>query len=52
MTYYLPFFIQLQLLLADYLDIQNVTSDDRSNSSFAEQTNNINTYFNRRKINS
>lgn len=48
----LTFLIQYQLLLTDYLDIQNVTSDDRSNSTFAEQTNNINTYFNRRKINS
>lgn len=42
--------IKLQLTLADYLDIQNTSADDRSNSTFSEQTNNINSYFNRRKM--
>lgn len=43
---------QLQLLLTDYLDIQNTITDERSNSTFSDQTNNINSFFNRRKINS
>lgn len=38
------------MVLTDYLDIQNSSSDDQSNSNYADQTNNINLYFNRRKI--
>lgn len=49
---YLFFGLKLQLLLTDYLDIQNVNTDERTNPTFSEQTNNINSYFNRRKINS
>ncbi|XP_030374900.1 exocyst complex component 4 isoform X3 [Scaptodrosophila lebanonensis] len=40
----------LQLLLTDYLDIQNTASDENAQSSFAEPTNNINSYFLRRKV--
>lgn len=39
----------LQLLLTDYLDIQN-TGDDEIRMNFPEQQVNINTYFSRRKI--
>lgn len=38
----------LQLLLTDYLDIQN-TGDDEYRSNFPEQQININSYFSRRK---
>ncbi|XP_036331809.1 exocyst complex component 4 [Rhagoletis pomonella] len=40
----------LQLLLTDYLDIQNASGDDATQSAFAEPTNNINSYFLRRKV--
>lgn len=41
---------QLQLVLTDYLDVQSATNDEREHPSFAEQNGNINSYFNRRKI--
>ncbi|KAI8129471.1 Exocyst complex component 4 [Lucilia cuprina] len=40
----------LQLLLTDYLDIQNASADDASQSAYSEPTNNINTFFLRRKV--
>ncbi|XP_067615062.1 exocyst complex component 4 isoform X2 [Eurosta solidaginis] len=40
----------LQLLLTDYLDIQNASGDNATQSAFAEPTNNINSYFLRRKV--
>lgn len=42
----------MQLLLTDYLDIQNTSNDERPTTTYAEQTNNINSFFNRRKIQS
>ncbi|XP_004536928.1 exocyst complex component 4 [Ceratitis capitata] len=39
----------LQLLLTDYLDIQNASVED-AQSAFAEPINNINSYFLRRKV--
>lgn len=49
---FFPLSFQLQLLLTDYLDIQNPSNEERASATFAEQTNNINSYFNRRKIQS
>ncbi|XP_036675091.3 exocyst complex component 4 isoform X2 [Drosophila suzukii] len=40
----------LQLLLTDYLDIQNAASDESAQTGFAEPTSNINSYFLRRKV--
>ncbi|EDW83911.1 uncharacterized protein Dwil_GK13863 [Drosophila willistoni] len=40
----------LQLLLTDYLDIQNAASDEGNSTGFAEPTSNINSYFLRRKV--
>ncbi|XP_050327837.1 exocyst complex component 4 isoform X2 [Bactrocera neohumeralis] len=40
----------LQLLLTDYLDIQNASGDDAAQTAFAEPSNNINSYFLRRKV--
>lgn len=39
----------LQLLLTDYLDVQNVASEESPAISFAEQNSSINSFFNRRK---
>ncbi|XP_039490604.1 exocyst complex component 4 isoform X5 [Drosophila santomea] len=40
----------LQLLLTDYLDIQNAASDESAQTGFSEPTSNINSYFLRRKV--
>ncbi|XP_034661685.1 exocyst complex component 4 isoform X8 [Drosophila subobscura] len=40
----------LQLLLTDYLDIQNAASDESAQTGFTEPTSNINSYFLRRKV--
>uniref|UniRef100_A0A1A9X211 Exocyst complex component Sec8 n=1 Tax=Glossina brevipalpis TaxID=37001 RepID=A0A1A9X211_9MUSC len=40
----------LQLLLTDYLDIQNASADDGTQNSFTEPASNINSYFLRRKV--
>ncbi|XP_058822636.1 exocyst complex component 4-like isoform X2 [Topomyia yanbarensis] len=40
----------LKLVLTDYLDIQNDSSDELMRAQFTEQTTNINTFFSRRKI--
>ncbi|XP_041673684.1 exocyst complex component 4 isoform X4 [Drosophila eugracilis] len=40
----------LQLLLTDYLDIQNAASDECAQTGFSEPTSNINSYFLRRKV--
>ncbi|XP_030565322.1 exocyst complex component 4 isoform X2 [Drosophila novamexicana] len=40
----------LQLLLTDYLDIQNASADESSQTGFVEPINNINSYFLRRKV--
>ncbi|XP_037947074.1 exocyst complex component 4 [Teleopsis dalmanni] len=40
----------LQLLLTDYLDIQNSAADESSQSAFSEPTSNINFFFLRRKV--
>ncbi|XP_070072570.1 exocyst complex component 4 isoform X1 [Drosophila takahashii] len=40
----------LQLLLTDYLDIQNAAADEGSQTGFSEPTSNINSYFLRRKV--
>ncbi|KAH8414099.1 hypothetical protein KR222_006802 [Zaprionus bogoriensis] len=40
----------LQLLLTDYLDIQNTAADEAAQTGFAEPSNNINSYFLRRKV--
>lgn len=40
----------LQLLLTDYLDIQNVANEESPATSFAEQNSSINSFFNRRKV--
>lgn len=43
--------LQFQLLLTDYLDIQNSnTVDQQTSSGFTDQSSNINTFFNRRKL--
>lgn len=39
----------LQLVLTDYLDIQNASADERTRNNFTEPAININTFFNRRK---
>lgn len=39
----------MQLVLTDYLDIQNATAEERTRTNFPEQSTNINAYFNRRK---
>ena len=39
----------LQLVLTDYLDIQNDNGDELLRNQFSEQTTNINSYFSRRK---
>ncbi|XP_034131181.1 exocyst complex component 4 isoform X6 [Drosophila guanche] len=40
----------LQLLLTDYLDIQNAASDESAQTGFTEPTSNINSFFLRRKV--
>ncbi|EAT42267.1 AAEL006185-PA [Aedes aegypti] len=40
----------LKLVLTDYLDIQNDSSDELMRAQFTEQTTNINTFFSRRKV--
>ncbi|BFF91616.1 exocyst complex component 4 [Drosophila madeirensis] len=40
----------LQLLLTDYLDIQNAASDESTQTGFTEPTSNINSFFLRRKV--
>lgn len=41
----------MQLVLTDYLDIQNTAADaQQATSSFSEQSNDISSYFSRRKI--
>ncbi|XP_026850554.1 exocyst complex component 4 isoform X5 [Drosophila persimilis] len=40
----------LQLLLTDYLDIQNGASDESAQTGFTEPTSNINSFFLRRKV--
>ncbi|XP_030078808.1 exocyst complex component 4 isoform X5 [Drosophila hydei] len=40
----------LQLLLTDYLDIQNSSADEGAQTGFVEPINNINSYFLRRKV--
>ncbi|XP_033164634.1 exocyst complex component 4 isoform X3 [Drosophila mauritiana] len=40
----------LQLLLTDYLDIQNAAADESAQTGFSEPTSNINSYFLRRKV--
>uniref|UniRef100_A0A1Q3F4T8 Exocyst complex component Sec8 n=1 Tax=Culex tarsalis TaxID=7177 RepID=A0A1Q3F4T8_CULTA len=40
----------LKLVLTDYLDIQNDSSDELMRTQFTEQTTNINTFFSRRKV--
>ncbi|ALC46761.1 sec8 [Drosophila busckii] len=40
----------LQLLLTDYLDIQNASADECGQTGFSEPTSNINSYFLRRKV--
>lgn len=42
----------LQLLLTDYLDIQNATAEETNRSNFSEPTVNINSFFSRRKVQS
>ena len=42
----------LQLILTDYLDIQNTGDDEQLRMNFPEQQVNINSYFSRRKIQS
>lgn len=39
----------LQLILTDYLDIQNTGDDEQMRLNFPEQQQNINSFFNRRK---
>lgn len=43
------FLKQFQLLLTDYLDIQNSNVEQQTPTTFTDQTANINTFFNRRK---
>ncbi|KAH8336426.1 hypothetical protein KR059_010030 [Drosophila kikkawai] len=40
----------LQLLLTDYLDIQNAASEESAQTGFSEPSSNINSYFLRRKV--
>lgn len=41
----------MQLVLTDYLDIQNTAADaQQATSSFSEQSSDISSYFSRRKI--
>lgn len=40
----------LKLVLTDYLDIQNDSSDELMRAQFTEQATNINTFFSRRKV--
>ncbi|XP_055384400.1 exocyst complex component 4 isoform X2 [Condylostylus longicornis] len=42
----------LQLLLTDYLDIQNASSEETSQNNFNESNSNINSFFLRRKVQS
>lgn len=45
------FSLQMQLVLTDYLDIQNTAADaQKATSSFSEQSSDISSYFSRRKI--
>ncbi len=40
----------LQLILTDYLDIQNTGDDEQLRMNFPEQQTNVNSYFSRRKV--
>lgn len=43
-------FRQFQILLTDYLDIQNNSNEENAAAAFADQNTGINSFFSRRKM--
>lgn len=44
------FLLQFQIVLTDYLDIQNTSNEEGPATTFAEQSSSINSFFSRRKV--